>query len=94
MVKETFYKPVCPGDSALGDGQSQPHITPAIIDRLNKLLDFTEPGVLREHLLEIYHVYIIQEHSSLPSNFKDVANSMYVLLDFLKFAQEECSRHK
>jgi hypothetical protein len=66
-----------------------PHVTPEIIDRLNNLLDFTEPGELREYLLEIYHLYIIHEHDSLPCNFKELANGMQILFDFLKFAQEE-----
>jgi flagellin-specific chaperone FliS len=89
MTKETIQKPVFRGSNELWDGKCYPHITPEIIERLDNLLDFTEPGELREYLLEIYHQYILHEHDSLPCNFKELANSMQVLFDFLKFAHEE-----
>jgi hypothetical protein len=64
-------------------------LTPEMIDRLENLIDVVPPDELREYLLEIYHSYIIHEHESLPANFSDMAQSMQILFDFLKFLDEE-----
>ena len=78
--------------SIVQEPESYPHVTPEIIYRLNNLLDSVEPGQFREYLLEIYHLYIIHEHDSLPYNFRELADGMLLLFDFLKFAQEELSK--
>lgn len=59
------------------------------ISRLDNLLDFVSPDELREYLLEIYHYYIRHEHESLPEHFSDMAQSLQILFDFLKFLKEE-----
>lgn len=65
-------------------------LTEETLYRLNTLLDFVSPDELREYLLEIYHQYIIHElPDSLPDNFSDLAQSMQLLFDFLKFLKEE-----
>lgn len=53
--------------------------------RLNSFLECVPPEELREHLLELYHQYLINEHESLPVNFGDMANNMQMLFELLKF---------
>lgn len=78
----------------LWDAKMYPNITPEIIFRLNSLLDFAEPEEFRENLIELYHMYIIHEHDSLPCNFKELAECMQILFDFLKFASEELKNRR
>jgi hypothetical protein len=59
--------------------------------RLSNLLDCVPPEELREHLLELYHQYIIHEHESLPNNFSNMAEGMQMLFDLLKFLGEKRS---
>jgi hypothetical protein len=47
------------------------------------------PHEFRESLIELYHSYVRNEHEILPYNFKDLAESMGVFLDVLKFMDEE-----
>lgn len=72
-----------------GNCLNDPELKEETISRLCNLFDFVSPDELREYLLEIYHSYIIHEHESLPVNFSDMAQSMQVLFDFLKFLDEE-----
>jgi len=65
-------------------------LTEETLYRLSTLFEFASPDELREYLLEIYHHYIIHElPESLPNNFSDLAQSMQLLFDFLKFLKEE-----
>lgn len=64
-------------------------ITPEIIDGLSRLFDDAPPHELRDHLLEIYHVYIIHEHKLLPGDFEKIARNMYLLTNFLRVAEKE-----
>ncbi len=89
MSKEDTQKSISPDINELWNGQSYRHLTPEIVERLNNLLEFTQPGDLREHLLEIYHSYILRGYDSLPGNFKELADGVQMLLDFLKLAQKE-----
>jgi len=67
----------------------RPPFTEEAIYRFDNLLEFAAPNELREYLLEIYHHYIIHEHERLPCNFSDMAESMQILFDLLKFLEEE-----
>lgn len=53
--------------------------------RLSSFLECVPPEELREHLLELYHQYLINEHESLPVNFSDMAQNMQMLFELLKF---------
>jgi hypothetical protein len=58
------------------------------IYRLTSFFDLMPPLEFRDHLLELYHNYIMHEHDSLPHNFSALAESLPLFLDFLKFADE------
>ena len=64
-------------------------LTTKIITDLDNLLQFAPPEDLRNTLLEIYHTYIIQEHETLPANFKRMANDLYFIINFLNNAEKE-----
>jgi hypothetical protein len=64
-------------------------ITPEVIYRLDAFFACMPPLEFRDHLLELYHNYILHEHDALPYNFNQLAESMILFLDFLKFADEE-----
>lgn len=66
-------------------------ITPEIIHRLDSFFEFMPPHDFRDHLIELYHNYIMHEHDSLPHNFHQLAEGMSIFFDFLKFADEELS---
>lgn len=72
-----------------GSALSCSHITPDIIYRLDSFFEFMSPLDFRDNLTELYHNYIMHEHGSLPLNFRQLAESMIVFLDFLKFVDEE-----
>ena len=74
---------------AYRDYPKYPQLTEETISRMENLLSFVTPHDLREHLLEIYHHYIINEHGSLPGNFSEMAQHLQILFDFLKFLEEE-----
>ena len=61
-----------------------------LTSRLEDFFESIPPNEFRETLLEIYLSYIRHEHHSLPHNFKELAESMGMFLDFLKYADEEC----
>jgi hypothetical protein len=64
-------------------------LTEEVIQQLDHILDFAVADEYREALIEIYHTYISRECDSLPYNFRDVADRMYFLIDFLRKASEE-----
>jgi hypothetical protein len=64
-------------------------LTEEVIQQLDHILDFAAADEYREALIEIYHTYICRECDSLPYNFRDVADRMYFLIDFLRKASEE-----
>lgn len=68
---------------------THPRFSKEAIYQLDSLLEFVKPQDLREYLMEIYHQYIIREHEMLPGNFTEIAQSLKVLLEFLKFLEEE-----
>ena len=70
---------------------SRDSITPEMIDRLDSFFEFIPPDDFRDHLIELYHNYIMHEHDSLPHNFHQLAEGMSIFFDFLKFAAEEYS---
>jgi hypothetical protein len=59
------------------------------IQRLDHLLSVASPCELREHLLEMYHTYLIHAHNALPINFDKMALNMYLLLNCLREIDEE-----
>ncbi|GHN01554.1 hypothetical protein WSM22_30430 [Cytophagales bacterium WSM2-2] len=59
-------------------------LTEEAIKHLDRILVFASPEEYRDTLIEIYHSYIIHEHSMPPANFEQMANQMYFLMDFLK----------
>lgn len=73
---------------------SRSHLTPEIIYRLDSFFEFMPPHEFRDHLIELYHNYIIHEYDSLPYNFRQLAEGMNIFFDFLKFADEECNATK
>lgn len=60
-----------------------------IASRIEDFFKSIPPHEFRENLLEIYLSYIRHEHECLPYNFKELAESMGMFLDFLKFVDEE-----
>lgn len=60
-----------------------------MVSRLEVFFESIPPNEFRESLLEIYLSYIRHEHESLPYNFRELAESMGMFLDFLKFVDEE-----
>ena len=59
------------------------HLTPAILEKLDGLLESAPPHELRDDLLEIYHAYIIHEHQALPLHFEKLATHIHLLIDCL-----------
>jgi hypothetical protein len=73
-----------------GDTSPLRIITPEVIYRLDSFFEFMPLHDFRDHLIELYHNYIMHEHDSLPHNFHQLAEGMSIFFDFLKFADEEC----
>ena len=63
-----------------------------ISHRLDDFFDVVRPNEFRDYLIEMFYSYMSHEHESLPSDFKYMAESMMIFLDFLKFAQEEYNK--
>jgi hypothetical protein len=59
-----------------------------LIQKLDSILYFASPDKYRNTLIEIYHIYIAHEHSSLPGNFNAMADHMYFLIDFFRRVDE------
>lgn len=64
-------------------------LTQELIYRLDSFFELIPPLELRDHLIELYHHYILHEHEALPHNFNQLAEGLPLFLDFLKFADEE-----
>lgn len=64
-------------------------LTEETIRQLDHLLEFAHPQDVRNTLIEIYHLYIIHEHETLPLDFKKMAEHLYFLIAFLKIAEME-----
>jgi hypothetical protein len=64
-------------------------LTQELILQLDLVFDFASPEEYRDTLLEIYQVYIIHEHKTLPGKFEDMALQVFALLDFLRDAQKQ-----
>lgn len=72
----------------------RPGLSSDMIYQLESLFEFAPPDELREHLIDIYHHYIIHEHEHLPLNFKRVSQSMQVLFELLKSLDAEMKELK
>lgn len=64
-------------------------LTEEIVQQLDGILDAASPDEYRDTLIEIYHIYLINEHDCLPGNFKHMAGQMYFLIDFFRKVSEE-----
>ena len=64
-------------------------INTAILQKMEDIFDFSTAKEYRETLIEIYHMYIINEHHSLPPNFDKMAGNMLFLIEFFKVVGEE-----
>lgn len=64
-------------------------LTPEVLIRLNDLFEFLPPTEFRNQLIEMYHLYILHEHESLPNDFARLAEGMIIFLDLLQFAAQE-----
>jgi hypothetical protein len=53
------------------------------IEALDRLFQSVSPGELRDHLLEIYHTYLIHAHHSLPLDFEKLSLNLYLLISCL-----------
>jgi hypothetical protein len=58
------------------------------IQKLDHLLSVAPPREMREHLLEMYHTYLIHAHHALPINFDKMAANMYLLINCLRDLDE------
>jgi hypothetical protein len=67
-------------------------LTEDIIWQFDRLLDFSPPEDYRDTLIEIYHIFLIHEHNTLPADFYNMANRLYFLIDFLRMAAKEMNR--
>lgn len=64
-------------------------LTDEVIQQLDRILEYSPPENYRNTLIEIYHMYICNEHELLPSGFDTMADHMYFLVDFFRKAGEE-----
>jgi hypothetical protein len=51
-------------------------------------LDFSLPEDYRDRLIEIYHIFLIHEHNTLPADVYTMANR-YFFIDFLRMTGKE-----
>jgi hypothetical protein len=59
-------------------------LTEESIQRLDDIFDYSSPEEYRETLIEVYQVYIMNEHKSLPQEFEYMAGHLYFLINFFK----------
>jgi len=59
-------------------------LTEDAVKYLDDIFDYSSPEEYRETLIEIYQVYIISEHQSLPQEFERMASQLYFLINFFK----------
>lgn len=64
-------------------------LTPEVLTRLSDFFEFLPPTEFRNQLIEMYHLYILHEHESLPNDFARLAEGMITFLDLLQFAAQE-----
>jgi hypothetical protein len=64
-------------------------LTEELVQQLDHMLEYSSPEDYRNTLIEIYHLYIIHEHNTLPIVFERMANHMFFLIEFLKTASNE-----
>lgn len=64
------------------------------IEALDGLFQSVSPGELREHLLEIYHTYLIHAHHSLPLDFEKLSMNLYLLISCLGTMEDETKKNK
>jgi hypothetical protein len=59
-------------------------LTDEAIQYLDDIFDYSSPEEYRETLIEVYQVYIMHEHQSLPQEFEHMAAHLYFLINFFK----------
>jgi hypothetical protein len=59
-------------------------LTDEAIQYLDDIFDYSSPEEYRETLIEVYQVYIMHEHKSLPQEFEHMAAHLYFLINFFK----------
>jgi hypothetical protein len=59
-------------------------LTEDAVKYLDDIFDYSSPEEYRETLIEVYQVYIMREHQSLPQEFEHMAAHLYFLINFFK----------
>jgi hypothetical protein len=59
-------------------------LTEDAVKYLDDIFDYSSPEEYRETLIEVYQVYIMHEHQSLPQEFEHMAAHLYFLINFFK----------
>ena len=59
-------------------------LTEEAIQRLDDIFDYSSPEEYRETLIEVYQVYIMNEHKSFPQEFEYMAGHLYFLINFFR----------
>ena len=59
-------------------------LTEVAVKYLDDIFDYSSPEEYRETLIEVYQVYIMHEHQSLPQEFEHMAAHLYFLINFFK----------
>lgn len=59
-------------------------LTEDAVKYLDDIFDYSSPEEYRETLIEVYQVYIMNEHKSLPQEFEYMAGHLYFLINFFK----------
>ena len=67
-------------------------INEEIVGQLNTFLETIPPTRLKTRLLVVLIQYLVNEHTSLPADFDEVAMDFYLLFDFLIMAEEELGK--
>lgn len=63
-------------------------LTEDVARYLDDMLSLYSPRDYEDTLAEIYHMYILHEHKSLPPNFFDIASRMIVMMEFFKMCEK------
>lgn len=63
-------------------------ITPSLFRELEYLFEFSSPCNLKKSILEIYLLYLMQNHETLSVDFERIAGDIYFLIKFLDEAEE------
>lgn len=59
-------------------------LTEDAVKYLDDIFDYSSPEEYRETLIEVYQVYIMNEHKSFPQEFEYMAGHLYFLINFFK----------